>query len=143
MAVVIDKVRHKARYSSPNHPYHVALKYGLERVYEFLRLKEQQDRLTTIVCEARGSKEDKELELAFLRVCDGDNRSKCSYPFRLVIADKKANSEGLQLADLVARPLGLQVLRPDQANRAWDVLRTKLFIGRHGLVQGNGLKVFP
>ena len=77
------------------------------------------------------------------RVCDGDNRSNCSYPLQLVIADKKANSEGLQLADLVARPLGLHVLRPGQPNRAWDVLHTKLFAGRRGIVQGNGLKVFP
>lgn len=143
VAVVIDKVRHKARYMSPAHPYHLALKYGLERVYSFLLLQRQQDRLTTIVCEARGAKEDNEMELAFRRVCGGDNRSNCSYPLRLVIADKKANSEGLQLADLVARPVGLHVLRPDQPNRAWDVLRTKLFGGRHGVVQGNGLKVFP
>ncbi|HEX7385313.1 MAG TPA: DUF3800 domain-containing protein [Burkholderiaceae bacterium] len=143
VAVVIDKVRHKARYSSPEHPYHLALKYGLERVFDFLRLKKQQDRLTSVICEARGAKEDKEMELAFRRVCDGDNRSKCSYPLRLVVADKKANSEGLQLADLVARPLGLHVLRPHQPNRAWDVLQTKLFTGRHGVVQGNGLKVFP
>jgi hypothetical protein len=70
-------------------------------MYSFLLLQQQQqqDRLMTIVCEARGAKEDKEMELAFRRVCDGDNRSKCSYPLRLVIADKKANSEGLQLAE--------------------------------------------
>ena len=61
----------------------------------------------------------------------------------IVIADKRTNSEGLQLADLVARPAGLHVLRPDQPNRAWDVLATKLFRGNHGVVQGNGPKVFP
>jgi hypothetical protein len=61
----------------------------------------------------------------------------------IVVADKKTNSEGLQLADLVARPVGLRVLRPNQPNRAWDVLQTKLYAGRNGVVQGNGLKVFP
>ena len=49
----------------------------------------------------------------------------------------------MQLADLVARPAGLHVLRPEQPNRAWDVLATKLFGGTYGAVQGNGLKVFP
>ena len=143
VGVVIDKAGHKARYAVPDHPYHLALKYGLERVQAFLDLNGQAGRTTTVVCEARGAKEDKEIELAFRRVCDGDNRAAKPYPLSIVVADKKSNSEGLQLADLVARPVGLQVLRPDQPNRAWDVLKTKLFAGRHGVVEGNGLKVFP
>ena len=143
VAVVIDKLRHKARYVAPDHPYHLALKYGLERVHSFLSLNGQTDRTTTVVCEARGAKEDKDLELAFRRVCDGENRSGRAYPMAIVVADKKSNSEGLQLADLVARPVGLHVLRPGQPNRAWDVLQAKLFTGQHGMAQGNGLKVFP
>ena len=76
-------------------------------------------------------------------MCDGDNRGRRPYALDIVIADKRANSEGLQLADLVARPAGLHVLRPQQPNRAWDVLAPKLFGGDYGVVQGNGLKVFP
>lgn len=143
VAVVIDKVKHKAKYLSPEHPYHLALKYGLERVHHCLQMQGQGDRRTAIVCEARGPKEDKEIELAFRRVCDGDNRGRRPYAMDIVIADKRANSEGLQLADLVARPAGLHVLRPHQPNRAWDVLATKLFGGAYGVVQGNGLNVFP
>lgn len=143
VAVVIDKVRHKARYTTPEHPYHLALKYGLERVHAFLTGQGQGERTTAVVCEARGAREDKEIELAFRRVCDGDNRSGKPYPLSIVVADKKTNSEGLQLADLLARPVGLHVLRPHQSNRAWNVLATKLYAGRHGVVQGNGLKVFP
>lgn len=143
VAVVIDKVRHKARYVRPEHPYHLALKYGLERVQAFLEQQGQGERRTAVVCEARGAREDKEIELAFRRVCDGDNRSHRAYPLDIVVADKKTNSEGLQLADLLARPVGLHVLRPEQPNRAWDVLKAKLYGGRHGTVQGNGLKVFP
>jgi hypothetical protein len=143
IAVVIDKVRHKARYSSPEHPYHLAMQFGLERVASFLAIKEQMDRETCIIFEARGAKEDAALELEFRRVCDGANRSRKSYPFKIVVADKKTNSEGLQLADLTARPAGLSVLRPAQANRAWDVLKNKLFAGRYDCVTGNGLKIFP
>ena len=79
----------------------------------------------------------------FRRVCDGDNRSNCPFPFSIVIANKHANSEGLQIADLIARPIGLRVLRPDQPNRAWTILEPKLYTGRHGSNWGNGLKVFP
>jgi hypothetical protein len=143
VAVVIDKVKHKSRYLSPEHPYHLALKYGLERVHHFLQMQGQANRRTAIVCEARGLKEDKEIELAFRRVCDGDNRGRRPYALDIVIADKRTNSEGLQIADLVARPAGLHVLRPQQPNRAWDVLAPKLFGGAYGSVMGNGLKVFP
>jgi len=49
----------------------------------------------------------------------------------------------LQLADLMARPIGLSVLRPGQANRAFEVLERKFFAGAFGVVNGNGLKIFP
>lgn len=65
---------------------------------------------THVVCEARGTAEDAELELAFRRVCDGDNRGRRAFPFKLVIADERTNSEDLQLADLIARPIGLSVV---------------------------------
>lgn len=96
-----------------------------------------------MVCEARGAAEDAELELAFRRVCDGDTRGRRAFPFKLVIADERADSEGLQLAGLTARPIGLSVVRKGQANRAYDVLAGKFFTGDHGSIHGNGLKIFP
>lgn len=143
VAVVIDKVRHKERYQQPFHPYHLAMQFGLERVHHFLSMHGQVDRETRVVFEARGAKEDQALELEFHRVCAGANRYNRPLPLRILVADKKTNSEGLQLADLTARPIGLQILRPTQPNRAWDVLQPKLFAGQHNCVTGNGLKVFP
>ncbi|MDH4564097.1 DUF3800 domain-containing protein [Pseudomonas sp. BN411] len=134
-AIIIDKKLHKQRYAEPEHPYHLAMQFGLERIYKFLSACGQEKRDTHFIFEARGSKEDKELELAFRRVCDGANWGQRVYPFKIVIADKKTNSEGLQVADLTARPIGLSVLRPDQANRAYDILKPKL--GKYGR------KVFP
>ncbi len=99
--------------------------------------------MTHIVCEARGAKEDAELELAFRRIRDGSNYFKKCLPFELIIADKKCNSEGLQLADLVARPIGLSILRPEQENRAVTILDAKYYRDRSGNKQGFGLKVFP
>jgi len=88
------------------------------------------------------------LELEFRRVCDGANRLGISLPFDIVFADKKVDSPGLQLADLVARPIGMHILRPDQENRAFAVLRRKFFCsgGRDRLGEGFenwGLKIFP
>lgn len=143
VAVVIDKTKLKAKYTNPTHPYHLALQYGLERVRHFLRKQGEDETITHIICEARGAAEDKDLELAFLRVCDGDNRTKKPYSFKLVVANKMTNSEGLQLADLTARPVGISVIKKDQQNRAFEVLRDKLFTGDHGVYNGNGLKIFP
>lgn len=143
VAVVIDKRKLNEKYSTPSNPYHLGTQYGLERVWEFLKMKGQHETKTHVVCEARGAKEDDDLELAFRRVCDGDNRTRNPYPFEIVINDKKANTEGLQICDLMARPIGLSVLRPEQGNRAFAVLRGKFFSGASGAIEGKGLKIVP
>jgi hypothetical protein len=60
-----------------------------------------------------------------------------------VIADKKVNCAGLQLADLLARPIGMSVLRPDQPNRAVEVIQDKLLKDPDGREEQWGLKCFP
>ena len=55
---------------------------------------------------------------------------------------------GLQLADLVARPIGIHYLRPNQSNRAFEIIEQK-FLCRGGRQQvgenyeGYGLKIVP
>lgn len=143
LAVVIDKRKLISRYNNPVHPYHLAMEFGLERLFRFMKGKGQDKHLTYIVCEARGAKEDKELELEFRRICDGDNYFKKSLPFDIIIVDKRTNSEGLQLADMTARPIGLSVLRPGQDNRAFKILESKFYKDRFGKKEGFGLKCFP
>ncbi len=143
IAVVIDKRGLKDHYSRPKHPYHLALKFGLERIHQFLQEVGQGGLLTHIICEARGSREDLELELEFRRIRDGANFFRKQLPLELILADKKSNSEGLQLADLTARPIGLSILRPDQANRASTILESKFSRDKDGNKFGIGLKVFP
>ena len=101
-----------------------------------------------MVVECRGKKEDAELELEFRRICDGDNQGNRQLPFSIVFADKKTNLTGLQLADLVARPVGLNYIRPKQANQAFALLKKKFFCdgGRTGVGSGYenvGLKIYP
>jgi hypothetical protein len=42
--------------------------------------------------------------------------------FKMVMANKQSNSTGLQLADLIARPIGLNCLRPEQENKSFEVI---------------------
>ena len=139
------RVKHSGLHSNP---YHLALGFCLETLFEFVQEKGQQDRLTHVVVECRGKKEDDELELEFRRFCDRADRLGRSLPFDIIFADKKVNSVGLQLADLVARPVGLSVPRPGQPNRAFEVLKRKFFCsgGRNRVGEGYdgwGLKILP
>lgn len=148
ISCVIDKESLRSKQGLPPNPYHLALGFCLETLYELLQEKNQDDRLTHVVVECRGSKEDNELELEFRRICDGANRWSKALPFDVKFASKQVNSAGLQLADLVARPVGLHVLRPAQENRSFDVLRRKFFCsgGRENVGTGFenwGLKIYP
>lgn len=147
IATTIDKLALKKQYADSN-AYHIALAHCMETLHEFLLEKNEQDKKTHVVVESRGKKEDGELELEFRRVCDGSNRFGIHLPLDIQFSDKKAMSSGLQLADLVARPIGLNTLRPNQENRAFDALKVKLYCdrGREGAgkgYEGVGLKIFP
>lgn len=138
---VIDKRKLKRKYATPENPYHLSLVFCMERLKEFLEERGQAGRRTHIIFEQRGGKEfggkeDKELDHEFRRIRDG-NHYLCNDTFPdldLEIVSKKANSAGLQIADLVARPLGLKIAKPDQENRAMKIIQEKL---------AKGIKVFP
>jgi len=141
--VIATVIRKDKLYSKLRSPYDTALTYCMERAHRFLKTKDQNTRITHVVVEQRGKKEDDELELEFRRVCDGQNYSKESMPFEIILANKMSNSAGLQLADLIARPIGLSVLKPEQENRAFDIIKDKFHKNGFGEVHGVGLKVYP
>lgn len=143
IAAVIDKRRLHERYGDGHNPYHLSLRFCLERLFFLLKAEGQLGHRTHITFEARGREEDRALELEFRRICDGDNYFAKRLPFEIVVAEKKVNCAGLQLADLVARPIGMSILRPDQANRATEVIRSKFYRAPDGRIDGWGLKCFP
>jgi len=142
IASAIRKLDLQKRYSIPDNPYHIALAFGLERLYLHLNDLACRSGTTYLLFESRGKKEDIDLELEFRRVC-ARNATSNVLPFEIILADKKCNSSGLQLADLVARPIGRKILNPDQVNRAYDILEKKIRRNPRGDVRGWGLKVFP
>jgi len=140
-ASVVRKDSLKGRIDDGTNLYHVALRSGLESVFHFLASSGQDSRTTFVVFEARGKNEDNDLELEFRRVCDGQNTLNSKLPFNVIIADKRCNLSGLQLADLVARPIGRKTLKPDQPNRAYDILAKKFAADSDG--NGQGLAIHP
>lgn len=133
---------------SNQNAYHIALKFCLEQLYSFLSEKNQHNRKTFVVFEARGEKEDKELELEFRRICSGINRFNVVFPFEVLIKSKQTNSTGLQIADLVARPIGRKLIDNQMVeNRAFRILEKKFYckdscnLGCH--YYDYGLKVYP
>jgi hypothetical protein len=148
IACVVDKTRLSRSEGEASNPYHIALDICLQRLHDFLTEKGQQDLLTHVVVECRGKKEDRELELEFRRICDGNGMQNRQLPFHIVFADKKTNLAGLQLADLVARPVGLNYIRPHQPNQAFSMLKQKFFCdgGRANVGNGYenvGLVIYP
>jgi hypothetical protein len=131
-ASIIDKNALKAKYATPWNPYEIALLFCMERLRDHLMRQGQKGRLVHVLFESRGHREDRELEIEFRRVCA--NRSNWGYrqadfrqiAFEPVFVSKSANSTGLQLADLVARPIALNFLKPGQANRAYEIISGKL-----------------
>jgi len=47
------------------------------------------------------------------------------------------------LSELMARPVGIHHLRPDQKNRAYEILEPKLRRSPQGKIAGWGLKIIP
>ncbi|MCO6050879.1 DUF3800 domain-containing protein [Mesorhizobium sp. RP14(2022)] len=144
-AATIHKEKLKKRYANPENPYQLALLFCMERAHEVLRKAGAEDKACHIVVESRSpkaagtGKEDAALELEFRRIMAGDHYLQqmtggdpmpC---FEMVFASKLANSTGLQIADLIARPIALRTLNPYQMNRSFQVIARKL----------KGWKVFP
>jgi len=148
IACVVDKARLNRGGGEAFNPYHIALDICLGRLRDFLAEKKQERLQTHIVVECRGKKEDRELELEFRRICSGGEAGAPPLPFNIVFADKKTNLDGLQLADLVARPVGLSYIRPMQPNQAFEVLKRKFYCqgGRANAgcgYEGVGLVIHP
>ena len=132
-ATVVDKLKLRQRYPDPYSPYEISLLLTMEHLALTLRDQKQIGKIVHVIAESRGAKEDKDLELVFRRIAAGDTPMGSNqagliiqFNWQLLFCDKKSNSSGLQIADLIARPIGLKHLRPDQPNRAFDVIERKM-----------------
>jgi hypothetical protein len=150
--IVASCIRKRAfveQHGAAFNPYHVALQAGLAQVYRFLCERDQQRAVTHVVCERRGPREDRALAQEFRRICLGgtgpkpDRGAELGAALRLIMASKTTSICGLQLADLVARPIGRHLLQPDEPGRAHALLEPKLRRSPDGDVHGWGLICQP
>lgn len=138
-ASIIDKNALRQRYADPWNPYEVAMHFCMEKISNRLVAEGQRGRLSHVLFEGRGKVEDAQLELEFRRIADGRRRwgwrqvDFSRAPMEPVFVAKAANLAGHQLTDLIARPLALRAIRPNQINRAYDIIRDRM----------NDIKVFP
>lgn len=114
-AVVIDKKSHKERYgTSAQHPYHLCLTFLLERYKGFLNyLRCKGD----VLAESRGKNEDAQLCRVYSYVWDNGTYYNSAQSFQSVLTSKElklrrkvANVGGLQLTDLLAHPVKMDIL---------------------------------
>jgi hypothetical protein len=124
--------------------YEIALSFVVEQAISALQDISEAKTLS-IVIERRGKKEDKQLDDHFQRITGKGtgkltakdiNHFSPSFTFR----NKKENINGLQLADLVAYPIARNVIEPNRANPAYDVLEGKIY-QKDGHLQG--LRIYP
>ena len=143
IAAAIDKSRHVKQYTDPANPYEIALAFCMERLQWWLKEQNETAHSTHLVVERRGKHEDQMLELEFRRISDGHNAMGKMPNLDIRFMDKKHNSTGLQIADLVAHPIARHVIDPSQANRGFEIIRPKFRKKADGKIDGYGLKVFP
>jgi len=142
IAAAIDKRGLSRSYSIPDNPYRLALRFILERVHMHTEYQCRGCAPTVFVFESRGKVEDAELKGWFDRICAGDNFRSQTFNFEAVFADKKTNTQGLQIADLAAYPIAHFVR--DQTSERPDWIAVRFRVRKFGFrMIGYGLKIFP
>ena len=132
VSATVHKERLVERYKHPFDPYHIAMRFCLERTKDFLMRHNQQGRVTQIVFESRGKKADRATDEEFARVLASEQpwgyrtTDFSGTPLEALFISKQANVAGHQLADQIARPLALQVLKPDRPSHLMPCITRKL-----------------
>jgi len=156
--VTIDKISHLNRYSVWRYePYHYCLAVMLERYVHFLGMRQVKG---DVMIESRGSKPDQKLAASYRKVVQNgtnfippDKMQKVLTSKEIKIKNKKANIEGLQLADLLAHAAHYDHLysegfverhKSHYAKQIASILRKQKYY-RHPTrgVRGYGTKMLP
>lgn len=144
LACAIDKPRHARRYGSyAFDPYMLSLEVLVERLCYEVSAREGGQ----IIAEKRNHHLDKQLELAWQKTKESGTSFVSAQDVQEKIRDlrlrsKQDNIAGLQLADLVASPIGRHVIgkKPKEDFR---IVESKLRRNWKGDYKGFGLVVLP
>ncbi|MFM2024641.1 MAG: hypothetical protein RLZZ56_654 [Actinomycetota bacterium] len=98
--------------------YGSASAQALEKLSRLLEGQREDPKDSCIVFESRGFRQDQKL---LSQIKD------LGWSGKVRFASKLSVSTGLQIADLVARPIGLSYLSPDSPTKAFTVIENKIF----------------
>lgn len=145
VAAAIKKVEHKNKYGKyALDPYHLCLEILIERFVLELKARSSQG---WIIAEKRDSLLDRQLRLAYDSLLNRGTRFLRPSEVKksitnFILKDKKENFTGLQIADLVATPIGRYVLGK-QTKKDFDIVKSKFRRNYNGDFIGYGLVVLP
>ncbi|MBL0717682.1 MAG: DUF3800 domain-containing protein [Alphaproteobacteria bacterium] len=96
--------------------YSKCMEVALPIIQKFLEKNSSLENKTLITFEGRGKQEDRSLELEFLR----ETKDYQYNNLNIDIITKQSNSTGLQIADLIARPIANEILNSKKINDIKD-----------------------
>jgi hypothetical protein len=145
LSIVIDKNELLKRYKNlANNPYKLSLEFILERFSFFLNINKANG---YAIAESRGKNEDQDLIDLYRKLYASGTKY---VPIRnitsLTTKKKSENINGMQIADLVAYPIATKVIKPENENLSYDIIKEKIqyrIVGGDKQTLGIGLKIFP
>lgn len=159
ISITIDKKSHFNKYSVWRYePYHYCLAMLIERYVLYLHYRKLRG---DVMIEARGTAPDKKLKESFRRLFEQGTRNlssqlmeQCLTSREIKVKNKKANVEGLQLADLLAHAAHYDLLSDknyvseqssEYSKEIVKILMDRKY-NRHsltGIIDGYGKKMLP
>ena len=132
----------------PLSQYNIALDFILERFVHYLHY-EADDAVGIVIAERIGPKETAQLRSEYVRLqLEGTQYASPSW-FRyqlnesLMFGDKDDLIPGLEMTDIIARPIAEKVLGRSSTPARWEPIKRKFYDGGQGRPESYGLKVFP
>ena len=126
--------------------YQVALTFIMERA---IRETDSADVRIQAFIESRGADKDELVANHYNTLLHRGSSYISSREFlgrfcsALLFRKKRDMEIGIEIADICAYPIARRVLYPNEANVAFDVIRSKVRRGSQGKIIGYGIKLFP
>ncbi|HLI50354.1 MAG TPA: DUF3800 domain-containing protein, partial [Thermomicrobiaceae bacterium] len=132
----------------PSSAYLMCLDFVIERFVHFLYYA-GSDARGLVFAESRGAREDAEVHAEFIRLLLEGTQWQSDSWFRYQLRPyieflrKERNSSGLQVADLLSRPIAEKALQPSTSPERWEIVKHKFYDGCQARPASYGLKIYP
>lgn len=144
IAAAVELNQFQQRYPDASTVDYLAFRQCIIRLTDLLQSRGQHELATTIVIESRGQQDDNALSQEYQTLRQSALDSEQTPPnFELQFDPKGNNTAGVQIADLVAAPIGRHLASPQYQNRAWDIISAKLYQSPQGQTDEWGLIRLP